>query len=195
MSEAEDARELVEFMKKEFDIEIPETAMSGMEPQKVRDLLWNAYDVRYRPEMRGMERSLLLNQLDTSWKNHLYTMDHLRSGIGLYGYAQEDPKIKYKQEGMKEFRAMWDGVDDKVTESVFRMEESEAFQESVWVIGQTIHEAAPRASAQIDQAITNQASEKKQEPIRNRGEKVGRNDPCPCGSGKKYKNCHMRQAV
>ncbi len=195
VSEPEDARELVEFMKKEFDIDIAEATLTGVEPQKARDLLWNAFDVRFRPEMRGMERSLLLNQLDTSWKNHLYTMDHLRSGIGLYGYAQEDPKIKYKQEGMKEFHMMWSGVDDKVTESVFRMEESEAFQESVWVIGQTIHESAPRASAQIDQAITNQASEKKQEPIRNRGEKVGRNDPCPCGSGKKYKNCHMRQAV
>ena len=195
VSEAEDASELVEFMKTEFSIEISKEALTGVEPQKARDVLWNAFDARYRPEMRGMERSLLLNQLDTSWKNHLYTMDHLRSGIGLYGYAQEDPKIKYKQEGMKEFRTMWEGVDEKVTESVFRMEESEAFQASVWVIGQTIHEAAPRASAQIDQAITNQPSEKKQEPIRNRGEKVGRNDPCPCGSGKKYKNCHMRQAV
>jgi preprotein translocase subunit SecA len=195
VAEPEDAHELVEWMKQQFGLEIPEAALTGVEPKKVRDLLWNAFDVRFRPEMRGMERSLLLNQLDTSWKNHLYTMDHLRSGIGLYGYAQEDPKIKYKQEGMKEFRVMWEGVDDKVTESVFRMEESEAFQESVWVIGQTIHEAAPRASAQIDQAITNQASEKKPEPIRNRGEKVGRNDPCPCGSGKKYKNCHMRQAV
>ena len=90
---------------------------------------------------------------------------------------------------------MWEGIDDKVTESVFRMEESEAFAESVWAISATIHEAAPRASAQIDQAITNQASDKKPEPIRNRGEKVGRNDPCPCGSGKKYKNCHMRQTV
>jgi len=175
---------------------VPAASLTGVEPQKVRDILWNAYDVRYRPEMRGMERSLLLNQLDTSWKNHLYTMDHLRSGIGLYGYAQEDPKIKYKQEGMKEFRGMWEGVDDKVTESVFRMEESEAFQESVWAISATIHESAPRVTAQTpDQAITNQASKKKPEPIRNRGEKVGRNDPCPCGSGKKYKNCHMRQAV
>ena len=54
-----------------------------------------------RPEMRGMERSLVLNQLDVSWKNHLYTMDHLRSTVGLRGYAQEDPKTVYKREGMK----------------------------------------------------------------------------------------------
>ena len=72
------------------------------------------------------------------------------------------------------------------------MEEEEAFQESVWSIGATIHEAAPRPMAQEVSTNASQ-SDKKPEPIRNRGERVGRNDPCPCGSGKKYKNCHMRQ--
>jgi preprotein translocase subunit SecA len=146
--------------------------------------------------MRQMERSLLLNQLDSAWKNHLYTMDYLRSGIGLRGWGQEDPKTVYKQEGMKEFKAMWEGIEDKVTDTVFRMEETEAFQESLWTIGATIHESAPRAAAQDAAMSTNAGGEvKKVETIRNRGEKVGRNDPCPCGSGKKYKNCHMRQAV
>ena len=102
---------------------------------QAQQVLWNAFDERYRPEMRQMERSLLLNQLDTAWKNHLYTMDHLRSGIGLRGYAQEDPKTVYKREGMKEFEAMWEGMEDKVTDAVFRMEETEAFQESLWAIG------------------------------------------------------------
>ena len=150
-----------------------------------------------------MERSLVLSQLDVSWKNHLYTMDHLRSTVGLRGYAQEDPKTVYKREGMKEFDAMWESVQDKITDTVFRMEEEEAFQESVWSIGAAVHESAPRAISgngdirgQQQAAITNsQQGDKKPEPIRNRGERVGRNDPCPCGSGKKYKNCHMRQAV
>ena len=141
-----------------------------------------------------MERALLLNHLDRAWKDHLYTMDHLRSGIGLYGYAQEDPKIKYKQEGQKEFKSMWEAMEDKVTDTVFRIEETEAFQESVWVIGATRHDAAPRVTAGAA-PTTNGASDKKPEPIRNRKEKVGRNDPCPCGSGKKYKNCHMREAA
>jgi preprotein translocase subunit SecA len=158
-------------------------------------MLWNAFDDRFRPEMHQMERSLVLNQLDTSWKNHLYTMDHLRSGIGLVGYAQEDPKTKYKQEGMKAFKEMQEALEDRVTDMVFRMEETEAFQESLWAIGATIHEAAPRAAAQAQQMTNNGQGDKKTEPIRNRGEKVGRNDPCPCGSGKKYKNCHMRAAV
>src|SRR5438445_9585834 len=98
--------------------------------------------------MRGMERGLLLGRLDSSWKNHLYTMDHLRSGIGLVGYAQVDPKTEYKRQGMKEFDAMWEGVQDKVTDTVFRMEEEESFQESVWSIGAAVHETAQGAIAQ-----------------------------------------------
>ena len=105
---------------------------------------------------------------------------------------------------MKEFDLMWEGVQDKSTETVFRMEEAEGFQESVWAIGAMIHESAPRPMAangdgirgEQQAAIANsQKGDKKLEPIRNRGDRVGRNDPCPCGSGKKYKNCHMRQAV
>jgi len=202
-SEEEDAKELCEWAKSELGLEIPEAALTGVSQVQAREVLWNAFDARYRPEMRRMERSLLLSQLDTSWKNHLYTMDHLRQGIGLVGYAQIDPKTEYKRQGMKEFDAMWEGVQDKVSDSVFRMEEEEGFQESVWMIGAATHEAAPRpvasaASTQGQQAsaITNsQKSDKKPEPIRNRNEKIGRNEPCPCGSGKKYKNCCMRKAA
>src|SRR5262249_43809176 len=125
--------------------------------------------------------------------------------IGLVGYAQIDPKTEYKRQGMKEFDAMWVGISDKVTDTVFRMENDDSFAESVWAIGATIKEDAPRAlsaaaagtdiRAQQDAAIRgSQQSDKKVEPIRNRGDKVGRNDPCPCGSGKKYKNCCMRKA-
>jgi preprotein translocase subunit SecA len=193
-ADADDARELAEWARSELGLEVTADELTGRKPEQAREAVWNAFDRRYRPEMRQMERSLLLHQLDLSWKNHLYTMDHLRDTIGLRGYAQEDPKTVYKQEGMKEFAAMWEGVEDKVTETVFRMEESEAFQETMWVISSAVHESAPRAAAEAAQ--TNSSQEKKKaEPIRNRGEKVGRNDPCPCGSGKKYKNCHMRQAV
>ncbi len=192
-SEAEDAKELADWVRAELHLEVAEKDLTDVTREQARDTLWNAYDARYRPEMRQMERALLLNHLDRAWKDHLYTMDHLRSGIGLYGYAQEDPKIKYKQEGQKEFKSMWEAMEDKVTDTVFRIEETEAFQESVWVIGATRHDAAPRVTAGAP--ATNGASDKKPEPIRNRKEKVGRNNPCPCGSGKKYKNCHMREAA
>jgi preprotein translocase subunit SecA len=191
----EDAQDLAEWMKQQFSVEIDASRLANQPARQVRDVLWNAFDLRYRPEMRQMERSLVLHQLDTSWKNHLYQMDHLRSGIGLVGYAQEDPKTVYKQEGMKEFRAMWEGVEDKVTEMVFRMEESEAFAETVWHIGATSKAAAPRMQAQDQSTNASTGEVKVTEPIRNRGQKVGRNDPCPCGSGKKYKNCHMRQTA
>jgi preprotein translocase subunit SecA len=195
LSEPADAKELAEWAKAEMGLDVPEAVLTGVTREKAQQELWNAFDARYRPEMRGMERGLLLNQLDSTWKNHLHTMDYLRSGIGLVGYAQEDPKTAYKREGMKEFRTMWDNMEDKVTDTIFRMEETEAFQESLWVIGATVHESAPRAVASSENGITNAASDKKPEPIRNRGQKVGRNDPCPCGSGKKYKACHMRQTV
>lgn len=199
-AEPEDVKELTEWMKAELNLAIPEESLAAASRERVREVLWNAFDAVYRPEMYRMERSLLLSRLDSSWKNHLYTMDHLRSGIGLVGYAQVDPKTEYKRQGMKEFDLMWEGVQDKVTDSVFRMEEEEAFQESIWSMGTAIHESAPRHVAskesmrgQQDAAIANSQSDKKPEPIRNRGQRVGRNDPCPCGSGKKYKNCHMRQ--
>jgi preprotein translocase subunit SecA len=175
---------------------VPVEKLTGVTEDQARQVLWNAYDARYRPEMHTMERSLLLHQLDSSWKNHLYTMDHLRSIVGLRGYAQLDAKTEYKREGMLEFDRMWDGLQEKVSDTVFRMEEAEGFQESLWQIGATIHESAPRAMATNaqEQAIADsQKSEKKPEPIRNKGQRVGRNDPCPCGSGKKYKNCHMRE--
>jgi preprotein translocase subunit SecA len=199
VAEEEDARELCEWAKTELELEIPAASLTGLSQEEGREVLWNAYDERYRLEMRRMERSLLLSQLDTSWKNHLYTMDHLRQGIGLVGYAQIDPKTEYKRQGMKEFDSMWELVQDKVTDSVFRMEEEEGFQESVWMIGSATHEAAPRALPTADQQAamsTNSGrGERKPEPIRNRNEKVGRNEPCPCGSGKKYKNCCMRKAA
>jgi preprotein translocase subunit SecA len=195
LSEPEDAKEVAEWARSALGLDVTAEQLTGISQDKARQLIWNAFDEKYRPEMKGMERSLVLNQLDTSWKNHLYSMDHLRSTVGLRGYAQEDPKTVYKREGMKEYDDMWTGVYDKVTDAVFRMEEAEAFQESLWTIGATIKEDAPRALPTADQqeAITNSQSGKKAEPIRNREKKVGRNDPCPCGSGKKYKNCCMRQ--
>jgi preprotein translocase subunit SecA len=189
-SEEEDARELAEWAQKELGLQIPVARLTGISEDQARDILWTAFDNVFRPEMRRMERSLLLNHLDVAWKNHLYSMDHLRQGIGLVGYAQVDPKTEYKRQGMKEFESMWEGVHDKVSDTIFRVEDDESFQESVWAISATIKEAAPTVQEQAIAA--SQQSDRKPEPIRNRKDRVGRNDPCPCGSGKKYKNCCMR---
>ena len=140
----------------------------------------------------------MLEILDTAWKDHLLAMDHLRSAVGLRGWAQIDPKVEYKREGMRTFEVMWTSIGERVTDLIFRMEQlDENFVGSTWKQATAVHEEAPSTSEiarQQQQAIdSSEGGDKKIEPIRNRNPKVGRNDPCPCGSGKKYKNCHMRK--
>jgi preprotein translocase subunit SecA len=151
----------------------------------------------FRPEMRRMERALLLQILDMSWKEHLLTMDHLKSSVGLRGYAQIDPKVEYKREGMALFENLWNSVGENVTNLIFKMEQlDENFVGSTWVESRAIKEEATPASEierQQQAAIAGTEADKKLEPIRNLEPRVGRNDPCPCGSGKKYKQCCMRK--
>ncbi|MBY0512468.1 MAG: preprotein translocase subunit SecA [Gemmataceae bacterium] len=200
-AEADDAKGLAEWARTELGLQLDPAKLTGMTRDQARHTLLNAYDEKYRPEMHSVERSLVLEQLDSAWKSHLLTMDSLRSGVGLRGYAQEDPKIVYKREGMKIFDDMWAGVRDRVTEAVFRMEEmgEEEAQMALWA-GARATQSAAISALQAQQAQTDAAQQttstggegKKVEPIRNVGAKVSRNDPCPCGSGKKYKNCHMK---
>ena len=202
MAEAEDAKELAEWAGKELGLTLDPAKITGLTPDEARHTVLNAYDEKYRPEMHSVERGLVLEQIDSAWKSHLLVMDNLRSGVGLRGYAQEDPKIVYKREGMQEFEVMWAGIRDRATEAVFRMEEmgDEEAQAALWAGARATHAAAISASqarqAQLDaseqQTNTAGGEGKKAEPIRNTAAKVGRNDPCPCGSGKKYKNCHMK---
>ncbi len=199
-AEPEDAKELAEWAKTELALSLDPAKLTGLTADAARHVLLNAYDRKYRPEMHSVERSLVLEQLDSAWKSHLLVMDSLRSGVGLRGYAQEDPKIVYKREGMKEFEAMWEGVRDRITDAVFRIEEmgDERAQQALWAGARESHAAAlsalqaRQAQAEAAQQHTNAGEAKKPDPIRNVGAKVGRNDPCPCGSGKKYKNCHMK---
>jgi preprotein translocase subunit SecA len=143
-----------------------------------------------------MERALLLQLLDSAWKDHLLAMDHLRSSIGLRGYAQVDPKVEYKREGMRTFEEMWKSVGEQVTSLIFRMEQlDEGFVGSTWTETEAIHQEAPPPTdmgQQQQEAIDGTQSDHKPEPIRNRQQRVGRNDPCPCGSGKKFKACCMK---
>jgi preprotein translocase subunit SecA len=203
LSEAADAAELAKWIKEEVKLDIAETELTGVTVDQARQAVWNAFDRRYRPEMRGMERSLLLSQLDSAWKQHLLIMDRLRATVGLRSYAQVDPKTEYKREGMAEFDRMFVNMKERITELVFRMEEEGDIQQSVWSIASTTHESAASLSTQAaavkpieapeQQRTNSNEPEKKVETIRNTEKRVGRNEPCPCGSGKKYKNCHMRQ--
>jgi preprotein translocase subunit SecA len=127
-------------------------------------------------------------------------MDHLRSSVGLVGYAQVDPKVEYKREGMKLFDQMWVSIGQRTTDLIFRMELlDEGFVGSTFKETRAIHESGPSAAElarqQAQRQTTNEGvPDEKIETIRNIGERVGRNEPCPCGSGKKYKACCMRKA-
>ncbi len=211
------AADLATWARAELGVEStgPELAAAG--PDAAARRLADALDARHRPEMREMEKVLLLQILDSSWMEHLRAMDHLRSSVGLRGYAQVDPKVEYKREGMKIFEEMWGGVSDRVTDLVFRMEQVDpdflSYLGSRWQLSKarTIHgapppeaaavTAAPAAAAgsiraQQDAAIeASKQTATKIAPVRNAEKKVGRNDPCPCGSGKKFKACHMRKGA
>ena len=176
--------------------ELPPDKLKMLKREELEQTLCNAVEDRYRPEMRRMERALLLSLVDTAWKDHLLAMDHLRSSVGLKGWAQMDPKVEYKREGMKMFDQMWTSVAERSTDLIFRMEQlDEDFVGSTWVETSARHDEAASTSeiaSQQQAAIDATQGERKLDPIRNRGSRVGRNDPCPCGSGKKYKNCCMR---
>jgi preprotein translocase subunit SecA len=203
-------RDLAAWGHEAFGVETTPDELAELGPADARLKLVDALDAKHRPEMREMEKVVVLQILDASWMEHLRAMDHLRSSVGLRGYAQVDPKVEYKREGMKLFEEMWTGVSDKVTDLVFRMEHFDpdflSYLGARWQLdrARSIHEspasemalAADGSSVRSQQEAAiagSQKGERKPEPVRNIGKKVGRNDPCPCGSGKKFKNCCMRK--
>ena len=204
--------ELAQWSRTSFGAEVTAEYLQVVEPSQVRGILIAAFDAKFRPEMREMEKAVLLQILDSSWMEHLRAMDHLRSSIGLQGYAQIDPKVEYKREGMRIFGEMWAGIGDRVTDLIFRVEQFDpefldylGSRYNKWDKAKTIHQqaesqlaAVPASGGVQDRqaaaiAGSQQSTEKKREPVRNLGKKVGRNDPCPCGSGKKFKACCMRK--
>jgi preprotein translocase subunit SecA len=181
-------RSLSDWLKDELRCELSADEMDRLEPDVLRLRLTSAVENRYRSEMQKMERALVLQLVDTAWKDHLLAMDHLKSSIGLRGYAQIDPKVEYKREGMRIFEAMWTSVGERVTDLVFRMEQlDEGFVGSTWTESEAIHEDAPPTSEIAEQqqaAIDGTQADRKLEPIRNRRQRVGRNaetrtDPQP----------------
>jgi preprotein translocase subunit SecA len=207
--------ELASWARNELGVETTADELQRLGREEARRTVVNALDARHRPEMREMEKVLLLQILDSSWMEHLRAMDHLRSSIGLQGYAQIDPKVEYKREGMRIFADMWNGVSDKVTDLIFRVEQFDPeflnYLGMRWQLDrmQATHQSAPSelatASAPSSGGIRQQQEaaiaasqnqgEKKVETVRKVGKKVGRNDPCPCGSGKKFKACCMRKGA
>ncbi|MBP8214862.1 MAG: preprotein translocase subunit SecA [Propionivibrio sp.] len=134
------------------------------------------------------ERNVMLQSLDTHWREHLAALDHLRQGIHLRGYAQKNPKQEYKREAFELFQMLLDSVRDDVTRLLM----------TVQVRAETVEETAPQADVQnvqyhhadYDEALGTSSEESPANQPAHAQPKIGRNDPCPCGSGKKYKQCH-----
>jgi preprotein translocase subunit SecA len=181
-----------------LQVQLSPEDIGRLKRDELEQKLVGAVEDRFHPEMRRMERIVLLQIADAAWKDHLLAMDHLRSSIGLSGYAQLDPKVEYKREGMRLFDLMWTGLGERATDLIFRMEQlDEEFVGSTWVETAARHDEAQapaQMSSEQEAAIQSSQGEVHIETIRHRGERVGRNDPCPCGSGKKYKQCCMRKA-
>jgi preprotein translocase subunit SecA len=154
-----------------------------------------------REALHHFERAVMLQTLDTHWREHLAALDHLRQGIHLRGYAQKNPKQEYKREAFELFSMMLDAVRNEVTRILMTVQirseqDVEAVEESVELKNvryqHTDYDAALAEEAEADTQVATAA---KAQPFVRQGGKIGRNDPCPCGSGRKYKQCHGRLAA
>ena len=194
---------LQERLKNDFDLDLPIAEWLDKEPELHEEtlrerILAQSIEVYQRKEevvgaemMRHFEKGVMLQTLDSLWKEHLAAMDYLRQGIHLRGYAQKDPKQEYKRESFSMFAAMLESlkyevistlskVQVRMPEEVEELEQQRRMEaERLAQMQQLSHQDDDSAAAA---ALAAQTGERK----------VGRNDPCPCGSGKKYKQCHGR---
>jgi len=164
---------------------------------KVKDRLAEVGREYLRAELADLEQYVLLNVYDSTWKDHLYMMDRLKDEIWTRSLAEKDPKVEYKREGFRMFNEMLESIDDRVTDIIFRVRlEAGVRARNVWRVSQTSHDEVGQFAAGEEQRAAAQApqGEVKVKQIRLEQPKVGRNDPCPCGSGKKYKKCHGQNA-
>jgi preprotein translocase subunit SecA len=143
-----------------------------------------------------LEKFLLLDTVDRQWKDHLLALDHLREGIGLRAYGQRNPLVEYKRESFALFEDMWERIEDHVVKFLYHAEPVEDMELKRRGVSTTLSHPEARglatSHAQQERAANTPVSAPDAKPttVRRSQPKVGRNDPCPCGSGKKYKKCH-----
>ena len=185
-----DLKGLAGAVKKSFSVTLdPEKlrSVNGIEELKesLAATLKEAYEKKEQDSgtefLRWLEKRVILDMIDSLWKEHLLNMDHLKEGIGLRGYGQQDPLVAYKKEGFEMFMEMVDRI---------KMDTLERLS-TVQVVRQEAMERETRRRPQKLVMNRGEQGDEPKKPVRAEN-KVGRNDPCPCGSGKKYKKCHGR---
>jgi preprotein translocase subunit SecA len=185
---------------------------AGKGRDEIREELWTGlcavYDRKQQilgaEMMRTHEKFVMLQVVDQQWKDHLLAIDHLKEGIGLRGYGQRDPLIEYKKESFELFTLMKERIEDQIVQYLFKLQPVARAEESEDVNARASERRAPipmparRAPSNVNYSYGAAAAggqDAKVETIQRNQPKVGRNDPCPCGSGKKYKKCHGAQAA
>ena len=205
MEEQWDVPELEQFLQNEYDVQLPIQKWLDEDHnlheetlrEKILEAVQASYDAkseRLDPTLKEIEKQVMLQILDMQWKEHLLNMDHLRQGIGLRAYAQRNPKQEYKRESFGLFQSMLSTIKSETIrilarvepvspEEMAAMEEQRRIQQEQDMKLEHAQSSALSGETQSEQPATEQ-------PYVREGKKIGRNDPCPCGSGKKYKQCH-----
>jgi len=187
--------ELVNWANDRFEASLTEDDL-GDGPQ-LKDRLAELGREFLRRELSDLERYVLIQVYDSTWKDHLYVMDHLKESIWTRSFAEKDPKTEYKREGYRMFTQMLESIEDRVTDIIFKVRlEAGARARSVWRVSQVSHDEVGQFAMAEQQRAAAQApqGERIVKQIKLEQPKVGRNEPCPCGSGKKYKKCCGKNA-
>jgi preprotein translocase subunit SecA len=186
----------------QFNIDLDREKVSGqLSRVELRDALVELVHKKYAEkealvdaeQLRFHERMIMLQVVDNQWKDHLLAMDHLKEGIGLRGYGQKDPLIEYKKESFDMFQAMMDRIESETVRVLWLMqvaiESGTPTEQKQQQLDEYVRDMERKKQRQLDEIrfSTGGDAPKPEQVIR--GDKVGRNDPCPCGSGKKYKKC------
>lgn len=209
---SKDLEGLEVYLKNKFNLSIGDTKekLSEMRLEEAQEILekglltiYEAKEKEFGPEhMRHLEKMLLLHTIDAKWKDHLYAMDQLKEGVSLRSFAQRDPLIEYKREGFQMFQLMYDSINLEVAEVIFKVQPASQERMVKGVFSslpqQLIHNEFSSLAQGQNPALASRPSAAPTparetapaaQPYHKEGPKVGRNDPCPCGSGKKYKKC------
>jgi len=181
----------------DFDVEAEGIDFENGASEEIGQIVWDKLKAKYEEKekqigaeaMRTYERIIMLNIIDAQWKDHLLAIDHLKQGIGLVGYGQKDPLVEYKKESFDLFQAMLDRIDQTTIRSLFNLQivteqAPEVLQQRRAARRSALSFTGPNQGA----AAAGEEAGKVKTVTRDQP-KVGRNEPCPCGSGKKYKKC------
>jgi len=172
----------------DLKLDLEKSVEDNLDAQKLSESLFKEIKELYHQReasigeeiTREIERHIILQTVDTRWKEHLLSMDHLKEGIGLRGYAQQDPLLIYRKEGFDMFQNLMARVKEEVVDILFKIQVSTPSQVEVM-----------KKEEQSDLTFSHSDGSSIKQPVKRSSKKVQRNDPCPCGSGKKYKKCCM----